>query len=187
MNKELEEQARAYLMNAMLTPKQIAALEKIGYFTAPAAMRHHLNRPQGLSEHSINVTNKMLEFKAFELRESCYRVGMLHDVVKCLCYRAKEKDGKTTYGYVQPPYPGHGVCSALVLDDLEIRLTPEERAAIVWHMGVYGMDEVQLRQYEAAKLLYPRAILLTHTADCLATAFEKVSLSNEAEEEEEGK
>lgn len=187
MNKELEEQARAFLMNAMLTPKQIAALEKIGYFTAPAAMRHHLNRPQGLIEHSINVTTKMLELQAFPLRESNYRVGMLHDVVKCLCYRAKEKDGKTIYNYVQPPYPGHGVASALIIADLDIMLTPEERAAIVWHMGVYGMGEIELKQYEAAKLLYPKSVLLTHTADCLSAAIEKLQAHNEADDEEEGK
>jgi len=183
MNKELEEKARAFLMNACLTPKQIAALEKIGYFTAPAAMRHHLNRPQGLIEHSINVTTKMLALKVFEDRASSYRVGMLHDVVKCLCYRAKEKDGKTSYSYVQPPYPGHGVASALILADLGICLTPEERAAIVWHMGVYGMTEAEMEQHRAAKLRYPRAILLTHTADDLSATFETITAYKKGDEE----
>ena len=187
MNKQLDEKARAYLMNAKLTKWQIERLEKVGYFTAPAAMRHHLNRPQGLIEHSINVVDRMLALGAFKDRRSSYRVGMLHDLVKCFCYRAKVKDGKTTYSFNQPPYPGHGVASALICDDLNIDLFPDERAAIVWHMGAYGLDEDTLKEFGAAKLRYPSAILLTHAADDLAATEETIAAFNESYgEDDEG-
>ena len=194
LDTKLESTARAYLVNAKLTSKQIKKLEEMGYFTAPAAMRHHLNRPQGLIEHSINVTNKILGLKVFENRASAFRVGMLHDVVKCLCYYGHEKKDGTgwTYSYTQPPYPGHGVASALILADLGIDLTPEERAAVVWHMGVYKLDEDQLEEYRAAKTRFPRAVLLTHVADDLSSVYETIQQNrgkkaDKGEEEKEDK
>lgn len=169
----MEETARAFLLNAELTEKEIAALEKIGYFTAPASIRHHLNCAGGLVEHSINVTRKMLGLKVFENAASNYRVGMLHDLVKCYCYR--EKKGGGGYVWRDTGYPGHGVASVMIAADLGIMLTPSERAAITWHMGVFGMDEDELKEYQAATLRYPRPIILTHAADHLASVFESLN------------
>ena len=169
--KETEDTARAYLINAGLDSGQIAALEAAGYFTAPASMRHYLNEPGGLIAHSINVTNNALGLNVFKNRSSAFLFGMLHDLVKCFCYRkAKTGDG---YTYHQPPYPGHGVCSALICADYGISLTEEERAAIVWHMGAFGLDEDGLKEYHAALDRFPRQLILSHAADHLASAFEK--------------
>jgi len=166
----IEDTARAYLLNAGLSAKIIKGLEDVGYFTAPASMRHHLNTPGGLASHSIHVTNIALAFSVFNDRMSIYRFGMLHDLVKCFCYR-KAKTGKG-YSYIQPPYPGHGVCSALVASDMGIHLTEEERCAIVWHMGAFGLDENALKEYRAALDRFPRTLILTHAADHLASALE---------------
>lgn len=166
----IEDKARAYLINAGLSKSYIAALEKIGYFTAPASMRHHLNEPGGLAAHSINVTDNALKLGAFRERMSAFRFGMLHDLVKCYCYR-KAKTG-SGYSFVNPPYPGHGICSALLAAELGIHLTDEERTAIVWHMGAFGLDEDELKEYHTALQRFPRALILSHAADHLASALE---------------
>ena len=168
---QIEDKARAYLMNGGLSAKIIASLEKIGYFTAPASMRHHLNRPGGLIEHSINVTDNTLGLGVFKERMSAFRFGMLHDLVKCYNYR-KSKTG-SGYSFHQLHYPGHGVASALIAAELGIHLTDEERCAIVWHMGAFGLDEDQLKDYHAALERFPRQLILSHAADHLASSFEE--------------
>ena len=145
------------------------ALKQIGYFDAPASKGHHLAVAGGLVEHSMHVTNILLTMKAFP-EESCHRIGMYHDLVKCLCYKAVEGGG---FEYVQPPYPGHGVASALIAADIGIELMPHERAAIVWHMGAFGLDDRQMAEYRAALKQWPDAIVLTHAADHLASLTEE--------------
>ena len=161
--------AIGYLRGAALTNNCISRLRDIGYFTAPASKGHHLAVDGGLVEHSINVVDRLLELGAFRDEELAYRVGMLHDLVKCKCY---EKDGDG-YKYVHPPYPGHGVASVMIANELGISLTPEETAAITWHMGAFGLGDRQLKEYHAAIQRFPRAIILTHAADHLASAMEE--------------
>ena len=158
-----------YLHNAALSDRMIGRLRDLGYFAAPASKGHHLAIEGGLVEHSINVVDRLLELGVFRNEESAYRVGMLHDLVKCKCY---EKDGDG-YKYVQPPYPGHGVASVMIAAELGISLTPEETAAITWHMGAFGLGERELKEYHAAIRRFPRAIILTHAADHLASAMEE--------------
>ena len=158
-----------YLQAACLSANVIGRLREIGYFEAPASKGHHLNYEGGLCEHSINVVDRMLELGAFEAEESAYRVGMLHDLVKCKCYKLDVYSG---YEYVQPPYPGHGVASVMIAHELGISLTPEETAAITWHMGAFRLNERELKEYRAAVSRFPRAIILTHAADHLASALE---------------
>lgn len=157
-----------YLQAACLSANVIGKMKEIGYFEAPASKGHHLNYEGGLCEHSINVVDRMLELGAFEAEESAYRVGMLHDLVKCRCY-AKDGDG---YRYVQPPYPGHGVASVMIAYELGIQLTPVEAAAITWHMGAFGLNDRELKEYSAAVSRFPREVILTHAADHLASAME---------------
>lgn len=157
-----------YLQSACLSANVIGRLREIGYFEAPASKGHHLNYEGGLCEHSINAVDRMLELGAFENEESAYRVGMLHDLVKCKCY-VKDGDG---YRYVQPPYPGHGVASVMIAYELGISLVPAEVAAITWHMGAFGLNDCELKEYSAAVSRFPREIILTHAADHLASALE---------------
>lgn len=158
-----------YLKKATLSEAQINAVLDLGYLDAPASKGHHLAVRGGLAEHSMHVARNLIQMQAFRSDESAFRVGMLHDLVKCLCYREKE-DG--TFEYVQPPYPGHGVASVLIANNCGILLTPEENAAIVWHMGAFGLNDRQMKEYHAAIQRFPRAIILTHAADHLASAME---------------
>ena len=146
------------------------ALIKMGYLDAPASKGHHLAVPGGLVMHSMRVTDLLLDAGAIP-DQSAYRIGMYHDLVKCQCYRAVG-DGK--YEYVQPPYPGHGIASALIAADIGIELTPAERAAIVWHMGAFGLDERQMEEYKAALHQWPIPLIFTHAADLLASTQEEI-------------
>lgn len=167
----IKEHATAYLMNAGLSMDQIRKLEMGGYFEAPASKSHHLNRLGGLAEHSVHVCDQMIKLKAFAERKSCFRVGMLHDLVKMVCYYRKDNGA---YEYRAPNYPGHGVCSAIMCHELEVPLTRDERLAIIWHMGAFGLDENGLKEYHTAlRIGDHRSIVLTHAADHLASLEEK--------------
>ena len=146
------------------------ALLKMGFLEAPASKGHHLAEPGGLARHSMRVVNILLETHAVP-EVSAYRIGMYHDLVKCQCYKAID-GGK--YEYTQPPYPGHGIASAMIAADIGIELTPIERAAIVWHMGAFGLDERQMKEYKAALLQWPIPLIFTHAADHLASILEEV-------------
>ena len=159
-----------YLQAAGLSANVIGRMREIGYFEAPASKGHHLAHEGGLCEHSVNVVRQLIYLDAFgEAEESAYRVGMLHDLVKCKCYRRVFCSG---YEYVQPPYPGHGVASVMIAHELGVSLTPEETAAITWHMGSFRLNERELKEYRAAVSRFPRAIILTHAADHLSSALE---------------
>ena len=90
MDENVMKTARDYLEKAGLDADQIVGLERIGYFKAPASCRHHLAVKGGLAEHSVNVTKHILDLGAFRFcaynHQSPYRVGMLHDPVKCMSY-----------------------------------------------------------------------------------------------------
>jgi len=149
------------------------ALVRIGYCEAPASKGHHLAVAGGLAEHSMHVADILLKTQAVP-PVSAYRIGMYHDLVKCLCYKDV---GSGQYEYTQPPYPGHGIASAMIAADLGIQLTEIERAAIVWHMGAFGLDEHQMKEYRAALRKWPVPLIFTHAADHLASIMEEVELT----------
>lgn len=177
-----------YLTNAGLTDEQQRRLRAIGYLEAPASKRHHLAVPMGLYKHSVNVTYRLLKLtEAMEIdwsrEESPYLVGMLHDLVKTRCYIIKPledrvKDGvlidADAYEYIQPVYPGHGVASALIAAELGIQLNEDERAAIVYHMGLYGVGkEYTDKEINEALGVFPGQIIATHSADWLAARIDE--------------
>lgn len=164
-----QETINEYLTLTKQSASTFEALKEIGYFDAPASKGHHLAVAGGLVEHSMLVTNILRDTRAVP-EVSAYRIGMYHDLVKCLCYRPV---GEGKYEYTQPPYPGHGVASAMIAADIGIRLEPFERAAIVWHMGVFGLDERQMAEYKSALRKWPAPIIFTHAADHLASILEE--------------
>lgn len=164
-----QERINEYLERTDQPISVFEALKEIGYFDAPASKGHHLAVAGGLAEHSTHVTDILLETHAVS-EVSAYRIGMYHDLVKCLCYKAV---GDDKYEYTQPPYPGHGVASAMIAADIGIRLEPIERAAIVWHMSAFGLDERQMAEYKAALRKWPIPIIFTHAADHLASISEE--------------
>ena len=175
MDENVMKTAKDYLEKAGLDADQIVGLERIGYFKAPASCRHHLAVKGGLAEHSVNVTKHILELGAFRSfvynPRSPYLVGMLHDLVKCMCY---EDAGDGVFRYVVPPYPGHGVASVMIAQELGIALSPLEAACIAWHMGAFGLNDEEMKHYSAAVRRCPHAIILTHAADHLASVCEDI-------------
>ena len=166
--------AEIYLEHAGLNTYVENWLERIGYFDAPASKGHHLARRGGLVNHSINVTRRLVEltetlgFK-WSRKESPYTVGMLHDLVKCRCYRAVKgatQDAEPKWEYVQPLYPGHGACSVMIATEGGIVLCPDEIAAITYHMGMYGVGkEYTDKEFDNALRRYGPQILATIYAD----------------------
>ena len=163
-----------YLAAAGLESCQADRLNAIGYFDAPASKGHHLAERGGLLEHSVNVTRRLVQLTEtldvkWSRKESPYLVGMLHDLVKCRCYRAvpgTEQDAVPKWEYIQPTYPGHGACSVAIAAELGIVLRPDEIAAIIFHMGMFGVGkEYADKEFNAATGVFARQILATHYAD----------------------
>lgn len=152
-------------------------LKAIGYYDAPASKGHHLAVKGGLVQHSLNVTDRLIELSdvmeiGWSRDESPYLVGMLHDLVKCQCYKLNP-DGKT-YSYVQPKWPGHGVASVMIATvELGIKLNPDEAAAIIHHMGAFGLSDRAMDEFNAALALWPGQIIATHTADWAAARLDE--------------
>lgn len=169
------------LCDAGLDSVQCDNLYRIGYFTQPASKGHHLAEVGGLLKHSVNVTHRLVQLTEtlgvkWSRKESPYLVGMLHDLVKCRCYKPVSIDGQefAKWEYVQPAYPGHGVCSIAIAAELGIRLFPDEIAAIVYHMGVFNVGkEYSDKEFYAAMDKFAQQIIATHSADWYASAVDE--------------
>ena len=157
-------------------------LKAIGYYDAPASKGHHLAVKGGLVRHSLNVTRRLVNLSdemaiGWSREESPWIVGMLHDLVKCQCYRLNA-DGRT-YSYVQPKWPGHGVASVMIATvELGIQLNPDEAAAIIHHMGAFGLTGRAMEEFNAALDAFPRQIIATHSADWSAARLDESEVSN---------
>ena len=181
-----------YLTNAGLSEEQIQKLRDVGYFEAPAAKKHHLAEPGGLALHSTNVTYWLLKLSEtmkvkWPRPESPYLVGMLHDLVKCFCYRPITGAGqdKVEYKKVDTKYAGHGLASCMFARDLGIELLPIEFRSIEYHMGAFGLSAQELKAYDAV-LNYKDSTLnlyATHTADMIASHVDEVYNLDEANNE----
>ena len=154
-------------------------LERIGFFDAPASCLHHLAEHGGLLKHSVNVTRWLLKLSAtMEVKwprpESPYIVGMLHDMVKCKCYRFEPGGAEERIVYNSHPYAGHGTASeAIIAAELGVNLLPAESSAIIHHMGAFNLSGDSLRDFDRALDIFPREIIATHTADMMAARVEE--------------
>ena len=76
-----------------LFPENIVErLKSDGFFTAPASTKYHGAYEGGLFEHSLNVTNSLVELTkqnslTWGRPESPYIIGMFHDICKQDQYR----------------------------------------------------------------------------------------------------
>lgn len=138
-----------------------------GFFTAPASTKYHGNYAGGLFDHSLAVTESLLDLTAgmdlkWEKVRSPYIVGMFHDICKIDSY-IKTEDG---YIYNKEAMPGHGDKSVIILKQF-IELTEEEFLCIRWHMGAFD-KETNWQRYSKSVRKYPN-VLFTHTADMIAS------------------
>ena len=118
----------------------IKFLESTDFFTAPASTRFHGNYEGGLVEHSMKVY-EILKTKV-EDNDSTKIVALLHDICKTNFYKTDFRNVKNNGVWEQVPYYtiedtipyGHGEKSVMMISEF-IKLTPEEKYAIRWHMG----------------------------------------------------
>lgn len=161
----------------------IAFLEKTDFFTAPASTRFHGDYEGGLVEHSLKVY-EILKHKVetniekIEVSEDTIKiVALLHDICKANFYKVDYRNAKNSLGvWEKVPYYtiddtipyGHGEKSVMMISEY-IKLTPEEKYSIRWHMG-YTEPKELYNTIGAAYKKYHLA-LLTHEADLEATYF----------------
>lgn len=155
--------------------KLIEFLNRSDFFEAPASTRFHGCFKGGLLEHSMKVY-EILKTKT-EDSDSVKIIALLHDICKVNYYKTDYRNAKNEQGvWEKVPYYtvddlipyGHGEKSVMMLSEF-IKLTPEERYAIRWHMGFTEPKELYTTIGQAYKK-YPIALLM-HEADLEATYF----------------
>lgn len=160
--------------------------EKTDFFKAPASTRFHGNYENGLMEHSMKVY-EILKYKIDNCvtdinvpEDTLILVSLLHDICKANYYKidyrnAKNSEGvweKVPYYTVDDTIPyGHGEKSVMMVTEY-IKLTPEEKYAIRWHMGFTEPKE-NYNTISIAYKKYPLGLLL-YEADLEATYFYNV-------------
>ena len=127
----------------------IKFLENTDFFTAPASTRFHGDYAGGLVEHSMKVYEILVEkvknsSKKIEVSEDTLKiVALLHDVCKANFYKVDYRNAKNALGvWEKVPYYtvddtipyGHGEKSVMMITEY-LKLTPEEKYCIRWHMG----------------------------------------------------
>lgn len=161
----------------------IKFLENSDFFKAPASTKFHGDYESGLLEHSLKVYDilcskvKNLDID-FNFNDDTLKVvALLHDICKVNFYKIDYRNAKNASGvWEKVPYYtvddtipyGHGEKSVMMLTEY-IKLTPEEKYAIRWHMGFSEPRELYSTLGQAMKK-YP-LILLLNEADMEATYF----------------
>ena len=152
-------------------------MKKNNFYTSPCSTSHHLSKPEGLAEHSLNVLDVCLkvaeQFAPDIPKESIIICSLLHDLGKAgdrgkawyvpnLLKNGKPSEAKP-YETNKELYPiGHDVRSVCIAERF-IELTEEEELAILWHNGLYGDFKYQISGKETP--LY----MLLHFADMWAS------------------
>lgn len=161
----------------------IQFLEKSDFYKAPASTRFHGSFEGGLLEHSMKVyeilkhkvKNSLLDLNVSD--DTLIIIALLHDICKVNFYKVDYRNAKNERGeWEKVPYYtvddtipyGHGEKSVMMITEY-IKLTPEEKYSIRWHMG-YTEPKENYNAIGASYKKYPIA-LLTHEADLEATYF----------------
>lgn len=144
------------------------------FFRQVASSKFHGAYEGGLFDHSYAVMKNLvaltekLDLK-WERPESPKIVGMFHDLCKYDQYMKTVTGG---YQFVRnTKIRGHGDKSVFLLKEL-MTVTDEESVCIEYHMGAF-VDSKFWNAYGDAVERFPN-VLWTHTADMMATHFDKV-------------
>lgn len=142
------------------------------YFTAPSACGKHGAWIGGNFDHSMKVTEYLLQFTkdenlTWEREESPYIIGMFHDLCK-----SDVRDFRTTATgkfkiIMVPDKDKRHADKSLELIAPFIKLTIEEKLCIYYHMGKYDEKLEFIELMDKAALKYPN-ILWTQKADTIA-------------------
>ena len=161
----------------------IEFIQKTDFFKAPASTRLHGDYEGGLVEHSLKVYEILkhkVETNIEPIKvsdESLIIIALLHDLCKANFYKVDYRNAKNALGvWEKVPYYtiddtipyGHGEKSVMMITEY-MKLTPEEKYCIRWHMGFTEPKE----QYTTIGLAYKKypLALLVHEADLEATYF----------------
>ena len=160
-------------------------IEASDFYTAPASTRFHGAKEGGLLEHSLHVYECLMgkknstgtiwnEMLKDIPDESIAVAALLHDLCKTNFYKVeickRNIDGQWVDMPIysvddRMPY-GHGEKSVLMIEEY-VKLTPEERFAIRWHMGPYSGQQ-DWKILGTAMKMYP-LVLALFEADMEAT------------------
>lgn len=169
-------------------------LESIGYFLAPAAVKHHGNHPGGLIMHSLEVAEQLQRITErmtleWDKEDSPIIVGLLHDLCKVDEYYFEVDKEETLYVLDKPAfvnrtwkpaynknqmYRGHAGKSIDLIHRYAMEhpegfyLTWQEEMCIRFHMGAFTGSEEWKYYSDACKM--DENVLWTHTADMLASS-----------------
>jgi len=183
--KELE----SFFCQSLLETKRkgienvIAELRRLGFFSAPASTKFHLNVEGGLLLHSINVLKSALlvrdrivkdkpELEVKLPLDSVTIAALLHDTYKAHIYKKGTKrelvEGTwkdvECYEIDNTDLPvGHGEKSVIMLLRMGLELTDDEVMAIRWHMGAWDLNLLSYEQrcaYNSARDLSPLCALV---------------------------
>lgn len=173
--------------------KVIKNLERLGFFTAPASTKYHLNYPGGLMLHSWNVykTAMMLRQQMIQIKpeleerlpvDSVIIASLLHDVCKSDIYKETLLNRKNDQGIWEkvPGYEidcsnfpmGHGEKSVIMLVSMGLKLTKDEMLAIRWHMTAWELAFQSFEQksnLQTARNIAPLCVIV-QSADGLASS-----------------
>ena len=151
-----------------------------GFLTMPASTKYHGNYEGGLFDHSANVAQVLwnltvcndLRWKNGSAERSPWVIGILHDLCKIDQYKPmlNEKGDVIPKVYEwnsNQIVKGHGMKSVIYALQRGARLSQEEVACIVYHMGAFT-DSKEWDDYNHAILVYPN-VLWTHTADMIVS------------------
>lgn len=170
----------------------ITFLRGTDFYSAPASSKYHSNYQCGLLDHSLVVYVLADKYKDLVLSEKpelkdmvnenkIIIVSLLHDVCKTCMYTPaqkwkKDKSGRWIeyQGYeVNDPFPiGHGEKSVIMLQNIGLKLDPDEMLAIRYHMGFFDDSSLKSAQYSAiqATPLVPILQMADYTASTMIEA-----------------
>ena len=178
INKAVEERIGKYCRLVERFPQLkseavLTYLRTTNYFTAPSSFKCHGAWVGGNFDHSVKVTELLLEFaKAENLiwdrEESPYIIGLFHDLCKNDQRGFKEKSsGGLKIVSLKPADDRHSEKSIELIEANILKLTDQERECILYHMGEYGGDEEYQQQMAIAMASDPN-IAFVQKADTIA-------------------
>ena len=151
LNKATEENAGKYCrlverFPALLSGDVLSYLREVKYFTAPSSFKCHGGWIGGNFDHSVKVTELLLEYTAkeglkWDREESPYIIGLFHDMCKCDQRGFKLKNGEAKVISLYPLDNRHSERSIELIEAHIIKLTEEEKQCVYFHMGEYGGDD----------------------------------------------
>ena len=156
----------------LVSKKVLDYLIGADYFTAPSSFKYHGNWVGGNFDHSMKVTELLLEYTEnehlkWDREESPYIIGLFHDMCKSDQRRFKFNDGEMVIVSGNSPDRRHSEKSIELIERNIISMTVEEKLCIYYHMGEYGGDDEY--QVLMAKLMEKnRNIKYTQMADTAA-------------------